>query len=147
MDEIRLSSMTMADYPLVLALWEASEGVGLSAADEPEAISAFLARNPELSSVAYANDRYLVGAVLCGHDGRRGYIHHLATHPDFRHQGIGRRLVERCLAGLATAGIDKCHLFVFEDNRAARAFWQTIGWHQRVELIIMSTFVGQKERS
>jgi putative acetyltransferase len=129
--------MTIDDYDAVLALWQASEGVGLSDADSRESIAGYLTRNPGHSFVAEV-DGALVGAVLCGHDGRRGYIHHLAVHPNYRRQGIGQELVTYCLAALREAGIQKCHLFVFDGNRNGRAFWQNIGWTERVELVLMS---------
>lgn len=132
-----ISSFTMADYPAVMELWRATEGVGLSSADEPARIAAYLERNPGISFVARA-DGELVGAVLAGHDGRRGYLHHLAVRADFRGQGIGTDLVEHCLTALGQAGIDKCHLFVFQSNSGGLAFWRKGGWKDRVELVLMS---------
>jgi len=129
--------MTIADYDQVYALWQACEGVGLSAADEPQAIRAYLERNPGLSAVALDGGR-VVGTVLCGHDGRRGYIHHLAVAQSHRRRGIGRALVERILSALMAQGIQKCHLFVFGENRQAIAFWERVGFSQRVELVMMS---------
>jgi N-acetylglutamate synthase len=129
--------MTEQDYDEVIALWQTAEGVGLSDADAPEAISRYLARNPGLSLVA-RQDSVLVGAALCGHDGRRGFIHHLAVRPSHQRQGIGRLLVDRCLTGLAATGIQKCHLFVFGENQNALNFWRAIGWTERVELVLMS---------
>ncbi len=131
----------MEDYPAVMALWRATQGIGLSSADEPAAIAAYLERNPGLSFVAWVEGR-LAGAVLCGSDGRRGYLHHLAVAPEFRRQGIGAALVERCLAGLKAAGIGKCHLFVFHQNAEAQAFWKRTGWKLRSDLVIMSHDVG-----
>ena len=132
--------MTIDDYDAVLALWKASEGIGLSAADERPAIARYLERNPGMSFVACQEGR-IVGAVLCGHDGRRGYMHHLAVAPPCRRQGLGRQLVERCLVALAATGIDKCHLFVFGGNSAGVAFWKRIGWTERTDLAILSTQV------
>jgi putative acetyltransferase len=132
--------MTAADYPAVRCLWEESEGVGLSATDSHASIERFLARNPGFSCVA-VEEGDIVGVLLCGHDGRRGYIHHLAVHPQQRRRGIGRRLVDRALGELTRAGIDKCHIFVFKDNGAAIAFWQRIGWTDRVELEVLSRAV------
>jgi len=129
--------LTLSDYDAVLALWQSSDGVGLSDADSREAIGRYLARNPGLSFTAWDGD-LLVGAVLCGHDGRRGYVHHLAVRPSHRRQGIGKALAARCLDALAAEGIDKCHLFVFAVNADAIAFWKRVGWTQRVDLNVMS---------
>jgi ribosomal protein S18 acetylase RimI-like enzyme len=120
-----------------LELWAASEGVGLRGADEPAALARYLARNPGLSLAAHDGGR-MVGAVLCGHDGRRGYLHHLAVAASHRRRGIGRALVERCLDGLRRDGIAKCHLFVYQHNAAGQAFWRALGWHARDDLLLMS---------
>ena len=96
--------MAIADYAEVNALWRATEGLGLSESDEREPIAANLDRNPGMSFVAVNGD-CIVGAVLGGHDGRRGYLHHLAVTPGWRRRGIGRALVETSLAQLKAAGI------------------------------------------
>ena len=134
---MELAEFTFSDYAEVIALWQSSEGVGLSSADSPERIAAYLARNPGLSFVIRV-DGELVGAVLCGHDGRRGYLHHLAVRPDQRGRGIGRALVDACMQALAREGIDKCHLFVFKENVDGLAFWRKVGWKERLDLAILS---------
>ncbi len=134
---IKIRETTFDDYPAALALWKGSEGVGLSSADTPEAICRYLQRNAGLSFVAFDGDE-LVGAVLCGHDGRRGYLHHMAVSPAYRRRGLGRDLASRCLEALKREGIDKCHLFVYAKNEPARAFWSQLGWYERGELVLMS---------
>ena len=108
-----------------------------SEVDYKDAIDHCLDHNPGLSFVA-RDDKKLVGAVLCGHDGRRGYIDHLAVRKSHRRQGIGSALVTRCVYNLMRIGIRKWHLFVLEDNQPAIAFWKELGWAQRVELVTMS---------
>ena len=100
--EIEIRPFSMADYDAVFALWRQCEGIGLSQADSRDSIRHYLKRNPGMSFVASSGD-VVVGAVLCGHDGRRGYIHHLAVHSDYRRRSLGRRLVEHCLQGLGAA--------------------------------------------
>jgi ribosomal protein S18 acetylase RimI-like enzyme len=129
------------DYPAARALWQATPGVGLSAADERAPVLAFLARNPGLSLVAEA-DGALAATILVGHDGRRGYIHHLATAAPFQRLGLARCLVGRALAGLAREGIGKCHFFVFADNAPARAFWSRLGAEERTSLGLWSLPTG-----
>jgi ribosomal protein S18 acetylase RimI-like enzyme len=136
---LSLQEMTINDYAQVYTLWDQTEGIGLSDADAKENIAQFLVHNPGTSFVAYDNN-LLAGAVLCGNDGRRGYIHHLAVARTHRHQGIGRMLVESCLSKLGEVNIHKCHLFVFADNPGAIEFWEKIGWEQRGELLIMSKY-------
>ncbi len=142
MNEISIRPMTIADYEEALALWQGSEGVGLSAADSREAIAAYLQRNPDLSMVVFVGAS-LVGAVLCGHDGRRGFIHHLAVAPAYRRRGIGSALVQSCLAKLRALGIGKCHLFVFHANESAQAFWRAQGWQVRHDILIMSRYIDE----
>ena len=134
-----IRAMTIADFEDVKALWQHSNGIELSSADTKESIARFLERNPGLSFVARDGER-LVGAVLCGHDGRRGYIDHLAVSQSHRCQGIGRALVGRCLYHLVQIGIRKWHLFVMQDNQDAIEFWKKLGWAQRVELVTMSKY-------
>ena len=138
-----IQAMTIKDYDEVRALWQESEGLDLSSADTRSCITRFLERNPGLSFVARAQGQ-LVGAVLCGHDGRRGYIDHLAVRASHRRQGIGKLLVSRSIYHLMQNGIQKWHLFVREDNLEAIAFWRKLGWQQRIELITMSNLNASK---
>lgn len=133
-----IREMTMADYDSVLELWRQTPWIGLSQADERPALAAYLARNPGTSFVALAGGR-VAGAILAGHDGRRGLIHHLAVAEDRRRQGLGRALVDKCLAALANQGLGKCHLFVFTENQAGREFWESLGFGVRDDLRLMSS--------
>ena len=136
-----IEEFTIQAYDEMMALWRDSEGVGLSDADSPKAISHYLARNPGMSFVAGMDGR-IVGAVLCGHDGRRGYIHHLAVHRTCQRQGIGKALAARCTEALESAGIQKCHIFILNDNPDGRQFWDRIGWNFRTDIRVMSRILG-----
>jgi putative acetyltransferase len=81
-----------------------------------------------MSLIARDPNGTIIAAVLCGHDGRRGYLHHLAVAPSHRRQGLGRTLVNRCLEQLTAAGIPKCNIFLFKDNAQAQEFWQSLGY-------------------
>ena len=136
--DVSTAPFVLDDYDEVVGLWRACTGIGLRAeCDSREAIGRYLARNPGTSFVARA-DGSLAGAVLAGHDGRRGFLHHLAVHPALRRRGIGRRLVGLCLEALAREGIAKVHIFVFRDNVVGREFWEACGWRCRQELDILS---------
>ena len=129
--------MTDSDYEEAIALWLRTEGMGLSDADSLEAIAAYLRRNPGFSLVA-RRERRIVGAILCGHDGRRGYLHHLAVERSERWQGLGTRLVTQCLERLAGLGIRKCHGFVRATNQPGVDVWRRLGWQERNDLTMMS---------
>ncbi|MDQ7063084.1 MAG: GNAT family N-acetyltransferase [candidate division KSB1 bacterium] len=135
--DVRLRTMTIEDYDAVYRLWQRCEGIVLGLSDTRAAIARFLNRNPDLSFVALMDDR-IVGAVMCGHEGRRGYIHHLAVDPPHRHHGIGRALVDACLQRLRDLNIEKCHIFVMNDNEEGFAFWKHTDWMERTELKVMT---------
>lgn len=132
-----IETMTIEHYDEVLALWKKTENMGLSEADTRANISSYLSRNQNHSFVARDSGK-LVGAVLCGHDGRRGYLHHLAVSKTHRRQGLGKALVKECLEALKKIGIEKCHLFVFQNNHDGSNFWEKIDWFDRSDLKIMS---------
>jgi len=139
---VTISKMSIRDFTEVLALWAGIPGLGIhpAGADSHNSIKRYLARNPGMSFVARHNGR-LVGTVLCGQDGRRGILYHLAVDPDYRRQGIARNLVNRCLKALAKIGIDKCYIFIFSDNTKAKSFWRKIGWSRYEGLDAMCRFI------
>ena len=135
---MEITEMSIEDYDEVLSLWQSVEGMGLHGdSDSKEGVGKYLRRNPGLSFVARDGDR-LIGAVLCGHDGRRGYLHHLAVDQAYRRKGVGRGLAEKVIEKLNAVGIGRCHIFVFAENIEAHGFWQRIGWTEFVGLKIMS---------
>jgi ribosomal protein S18 acetylase RimI-like enzyme len=129
--------MVPGDYDQAIALWRGTEGIGVSGADSRAGIAAYLARNPGFSLVAETEER-IVGTVLGGTDGRRGYLHHLAVAEAHRGCGLGTVLVGRCLQGLKEAGFTRCHCFVYGANDAARRFYERRGWRTRDDLIVMT---------
>jgi ribosomal protein S18 acetylase RimI-like enzyme len=124
-------------YNEVTTLWMKTEGVGLGKGDTEEELTNFLERNEGFCYIA-RNDNQIVGTLLCGHDGRRGYLYHVAVDKDFRMKGIAKKMVEMSLKELKNAGIGKCHLFVFKSNTEAQSFWSEIGWKERADLVVMS---------
>ena len=134
---IELCEFTSAEYDEVVALWRAAEGLVLRDVDQREPIARYLTLNAGLSFVARDQGR-IVGAVLCGTDGRRGYLQHLAVAPTHRRRGIGRALAQRCVEALSQRGLDKCHLMVLLQNESARAFWRRLGWQERDDVCLMS---------
>ncbi len=129
--------MTMKDYAEAYNLWKVSQGIGLSDADTRQAIQRYLKHNPGMSFVARV-DGQLAGAVLSGTDGRRGYLHHLAVAKSYRKLGLGKQLVKHCIDALGKAGITRCHIFVYHENKTGKVFWEQTGWFERNDLEIMS---------
>lgn len=140
---ITIRPMTHSDHSAAVALWQTSDGIGLSEADSIDGIRAYLDRNPGLSLCAWDN-AVLIGTVLVGHDGRRGYLHHLCVHEAYRGNGLGRQLVEGALLGLQDIGLDKAHAFLFTDNDTGRGFWEHCGWTWRTDIGIISCTIDRK---
>ncbi len=126
---ITTRAFRIEDYEQACALWNSAEGIEICEGDSRDEIRAYLARNPELSRVAEA-DGVTAGAVLCGHDGRRGFIYHLAVAPEFRGRGIGKLLVADCMKGLHAAGVTRAIILVSNENSLGREFWLRQGWEE-----------------
>jgi ribosomal protein S18 acetylase RimI-like enzyme len=132
-----IQPMVIEDYEEVYKLWASIPGIGISDADSRESIAGYLERNPGLSFVC-RRDGKIIGSILCGHDGRRGYIYHTCVLPQYHGMKIGSNLVAKALEELKKQKIDKCHLFVFCDNKNGNSFWNTLGWKKRSDLFIYS---------
>jgi len=131
-------AVTARDLGAILTFWNSIPGMGLNESDTIPALRAFLLRNPGLSLMVKSGNK-VVGAVLCGHDGRRGYLHHLAVAAAFRGRGLGKAMVAECLKNLKILGIPRCNIFVFADDRKARGFWEKSGWKLRGDLLVMQS--------
>ena len=138
--DLDIREMSIDDYDKVITLWRTAEGVGLSESDTRDNVASYFLRNPGLSFVAKIGDE-IVGALLCGHDGRRGYLHHLAVLERYRLRGTGRALVNVCLTKLVDIGIPKCNVFLSADNHEVKAFWDRYGWHPRADLVMMQKVI------
>jgi ribosomal protein S18 acetylase RimI-like enzyme len=125
------------DHSQAIQLWKSLPGLGLSSADQEKPLSAFLSKNASTCFVAEDEGR-IIGTILGGSDGRRGYIYHLAVQADRQHRGLGSKLTQRCLDALKNNGIEKCHIFVIADNQEGKEYWRKIGWKTREDIIVMS---------
>jgi N-acetylglutamate synthase len=123
-----IREMTIGDYDEVYCLWEQTEGLNLEEGDSREGIDIYLRRNQGFCFVAYA-DGHIVGTVLCGHEGRRGILRHLAVKREYRGKGIARALINQCLSALAKDGIKKCNTFVLDENVEGLLFWEHMKWY------------------
>src|SRR5262245_42736485 len=125
--EVVVREFLPIDLDAAIDLWSTSDGIGLNESDTRDALLRFLARNPGMSAVAL-DTAHVVGAILCGHDGRRGTIHHLAVASAYRRRGVGSELVSYTLRRLHEADIPRCNLFLYDDNEVGRRFWEHHGW-------------------
>lgn len=129
--------MTHEDYNAVFEFWQDIEGISLSDSDTNYNTQSFLLQNDGLCFMCEENGE-IIGTILCGNDGRRGYIHHLAVKFEYRNQGIGTILIDLSLSALSAIGIKKCHLFVLQKNGSAKAFYENIGWTKRDDIVLFS---------
>lgn len=131
---IIVREMTIDDYENVYNLWMSIRGFGIRALDDSrEGVARFLRRNPTTSVVAEQNGR-IVGAILCGHDGRRGCFYHVCVAKDYRKHGIGHRMAQFAMRALQAEGIHKVSLIAFKNNEVGNAFWRGVGWTERQDL-------------
>lgn len=143
---MNIRTMSISDYEAVYALWLSCKGMGLNDLDDSrEGIARYLRRNPSTSFVCEADGR-IAGVIMAGHDGRRGFIHHTAVHPDFRRQGIARQLVEAALAALKAEGIHKVALVVFDRNQTGNGFWEQQGFTVREDLVYRNRALTELQR-
>ena len=117
------------DYDAAIRLWRRVEGLEIAEGDDREGLAQFLKRNRGLSRVAI-DGAAVVGVALCGHDGRRGYVYHLAVDPAYQRCGLGRRLLDECLNGLRSAGVKRVIIMVADDNQRGAEFWKRQGWEE-----------------
>ncbi len=131
---MEIREMRISDYDAVAALWHTISGFAIRSLDDSrEGVEKFLSRNPGLSTVAEEDGR-VVGAILCGHDGRRATLYHVCVEEPCRKRGIGKAMVVRCMQALQAEGINKVALIAFTHNDVGNAFWKEIGWTERQDL-------------
>lgn len=143
---MEIRAMTIADYDDVYSLWMSCSGMGLNDVDDSrEGIAKYLIRNPDTCFVALDNGS-IIGVILSGHDGRRGFIHHTAVDPDCRRRGVGKALAARAMAALEAEGISKVALVVFERNRPGNEFWEKLGFTRRDDLVYRNKSIKEMQR-
>lgn len=129
-----IRAMKAEDYENVYKLWMKIRGFGIRTVDDSKTgVIKFLQRNPDMSVVC-EKDKKIVGAILCGHDGRRGCLYHVCVDPDYRLRGIGKEMVVFAMEALHKEGINKVSLIAFTENDVGNAFWKEIGWTKREDL-------------
>jgi N-acetylglutamate synthase len=128
-DKIETREFFIDDYDAAVELWKRVEGLEIAEGDDRESVGQFLERNPGLSRVA-TDGSAVVGVALCGHDGRRGHIYHLAVDPAYQGRGLGKRLLNESLEDLRRAGVKRVIIMVADDNPRGREFWKRFGYEE-----------------
>lgn len=131
---IVIREMKLSDYEGVYALWKSIRGFGIRSIDDSkEGVERFIKRNPTTSIVAEADGK-IVGAILCGHDGRRGCFYHVCVGEEYRQHGIGKKMAVEAMHALQREHINKVCLVAFKNNEAGNSFWKSLGWTFREDL-------------
>jgi ribosomal protein S18 acetylase RimI-like enzyme len=128
-DKIDTREFFIDDYDAAVELWKRVEGLEIAEGDDRESVGQFLERNPGLSRVG-TDGSAVVGVALCGHDGRRGHIYHLAVDPAYQGRGLGKRLLNESLEDLRRAGVKRVIIMVADDNPRGREFWKRFGYEE-----------------
>lgn len=146
-DAVEIRTMSILDYEGVYRLWVSTPGIGLNSLDDSrKGVERYLGRNPQTSFVAVKGG-CVIGAILCGHDGRRGYIYHMAVEVSERNRGIGKALLNAALAALEDECINKAALVVFSHNETGNTFWKQRGFTARKDLIYRNAVIALASQS
>ena len=143
---MNIRPITINDYEQVYSLWLNTPNMGLNNLDDSkEGITKYLARNPKTCFIAENNDN-IIGVIMCGHDGRRGYIHHTAVDEREQRNGVGTALVNAAMSALEREGINKAALVVFGKNDKGNAFWEKQGFTTRPDLVYRNKAIADLKR-
>lgn len=132
-----IREMTIYDYDEVYEMWQITTKRALSKADERDQMERYLKHNAGMSQVAVVDGK-IVGTVLAGHDGRRGFIHHMAVLPEFRRKKIGHALAQTAIQKIREQSIDKTHIFCYQNNETGQSFWRDFGFEKREDVFVYS---------
>lgn len=144
---MKIRTITIEDYDQIYKLWTSTPGMGLRSLDDSrEGIECFLKRNPSTCFASVGRDDRIDGVILCGHDGRRGYIYHMAVSVEKRRCGIGTSLVDAAVEALRLEGIHKVALVAFVSNKEGNHFWESIGFSRRDDLVYRNKAINMENR-
>lgn len=144
MEDLNIELARETDIPYMLKLWRDSPGVGLGAGDDETSLARFIERNPSTCLLIKSRES-IIGTVLGGFDGRRGYIYHLVVHSNFRRRGYGGKLLREVVRSLEGLNAGKIHLFVLKSNPEAMAFYENQGWIKRNDIGVFSLSIKKQK--
>ena len=135
---MEITVFSINDYKEAVSFWKKTVNkMGTGSIDEIESIKAFFNRNPNMSFIARDSGK-IIGTILCGHDGRRAFIHHIAISKDYEEKNLVKKLVDKCMRKLEKEGIKKCHVFIFEENPANKEYCKSLHWVERNDIKMFS---------
>ena len=132
---MKIREFKIEDYLTVRALWQTS-GLELRPGDDLEDIRLKLQRDPDLFLIA-EQDEEIIGSVIGGWDGRRGWIYHLAVRPDHQRKGIGTKLIEELERRLFAKGAKKVNAQIHKWNNQSSEFFKAIGYDAQSDLVMI----------
>lgn len=138
-----IRNMIPEDYSAIKILWENTPGLKLEKADSKDGITRYLVRNPNLSFVAEI-DGQIIGTVLCGEDGRRGYLQHLCVENKHRHNGIAKMLLAKAIEQFSSLQLYEIRIFVLKSNNIGTQFWSKLGWELRKDILVRTYQLGSE---
>ena len=142
---VTIREIRSEDYEALIRFWESIDEIELDDSEGKQDFEFFLRRNKGMSFLALDKEE-VIGACLASHNGRRGFLDHLAAAPSHRRKGLGKMLVEKCLKVLQAEGIKRNYVFLFKENAEGRAFLEHIGWSQCDEYVMMSIQLDRNTR-
>ena len=135
----KIRKMVINDYNELITLWKNTDGIGINGYDDSKkAIKKFLERNPNTCFVMEYNKTEIIGTIMGGNDGRRGFIYHLMVKPEHRKNGIGKKLLEKTETSFGKAGLRRINLVVLKKNITGNKFWDENGYEIRDFICIRS---------
>jgi ribosomal protein S18 acetylase RimI-like enzyme len=147
MENLTIRVMKTEDFEEVHSLWMGIHGFGIRSIDDArEGVERFIRRNPTTSMVALVDGK-IIGAILCGHDGRRACLYHVCVHEDYRKHGIGQKMVRHCLEALKEEHVNKVNLIAFKSNEVGNRFWQGLGWSFRDDVNYYECVLNEENRT
>jgi ribosomal protein S18 acetylase RimI-like enzyme len=126
---MHLRDFREADRARLIALWDAC-GLTRPWNDANNDVDRSMTARDATILVGLVDDK-LVGSVMAGHDGHRGWVYYLAVDPQYRGHGHGRELMEEAGLWLASRGAPKLELMVRNGNGRAARFYEALGFERQ----------------
>jgi len=139
---MKIENFSLQFYEDVVIIWKKT-GISITSSDTKKEVNVMLNKNPDLCLIAKIDEK-VIGVVMGGFDGRRGYVHHLAIDPEYQRKGYGKLLMDELTERFQKKRVHKVHHFIEKHNKDVINFYRKLGWEIRNDLVMMS-FVPDKK--